>query len=514
MKYNFDPMTGEPINNDDEQIYDNAEPEITGYDPMTGEPVYGSAEPEITGYDPMTGEPVYDNYSEQEVTGYDPMTGEPVYDNNPEMDVKPKKGKAGKIVIGVAAAAVVVGVTVFAGVKSGAFLSKSNKVLLAVANTAADSSHLTKDLQSFDILNSKSFTTSLDAEVKDYVVKGSIAMDKSRIQMVLDEDTVDSITGVSGIGGVLDIDKEEVKLSIPAVSDKVFTYNYKEKKNGYIAEEAEEELEMVDQMLSTVFDDKNRDEINKKFTKAMMKTWNDLKFEKAGKETFEVDGKDRKCKGYQVEITEDTLMDFMDNLEEVAAEYSGELYGEYVAEPFDDMRDDFDGMEDIDLSFYVYKNKLACIRMETDDLGKAVDICFLGGDTRWQNMELRVDDEEVLRVEGETNGSEEAMELRVENEKVAELVYDYKKGDFSVSFYDGYSDFGVEGKFATGRKGIEFTIDDITVDGENYGDEFAMTLNIEKGAAFEKLKGEAFDIGQASEDDIYDLAEDFEDFMY
>lgn len=65
-----------------------ATPQITGYDPATGQPIYAqpaaaAPTPQITGYDPANGQPIYAQPAaapvQPQIVGYDPATGQPVY---------------------------------------------------------------------------------------------------------------------------------------------------------------------------------------------------------------------------------------------------------------------------------------------------------------------------------------------------------------------------------------------------------------------------------------------------
>ena len=49
---------------------------------------------------------------------------------------------------------------------------------------------------------------------------------------------------------------------------------------------------------------------------------------------------------------------------------------------FDDMEESISEMEDVDLTFFIYKKKLACIRAEIQE--EEAELRFLGGDTRMQ----------------------------------------------------------------------------------------------------------------------------------
>lgn len=88
------------------------------FDPMTGEPI---EEQPTGGFDPMTGEPI--GQTTQQAGSFDPMTGAPV--------TQKPKSKVPVVVGAVAGVVVLVVLLVFGGIKSGLFLGKSGKVLLA-----------------------------------------------------------------------------------------------------------------------------------------------------------------------------------------------------------------------------------------------------------------------------------------------------------------------------------------------------------------------------------------------
>ena len=65
---NFDPMTGQPI---------NQQPQQNNFDPMTGQPI--NQQPQQNNFDPMTGQPL--NPQAQQPNRFDPMTGKPIGPN-------------------------------------------------------------------------------------------------------------------------------------------------------------------------------------------------------------------------------------------------------------------------------------------------------------------------------------------------------------------------------------------------------------------------------------------------
>ena len=101
--------------------------------------------------------------------------------------------------------------------------------------------------------------------------------------------------------------------------------------------------------------------------------------------------------------------------------------------------------------------------------------------------------------------------------------YDSKSGDFECFISDGYYDYEIADANIKSKNGqVTFYVEDFTVDGVG----MEMELIIKKGAKMDKLSGETFDLGNASEsdledliydelgDDLYDFAEDYSWLFY
>lgn len=439
------------------------------YDPMTGQPVQQG--PQMN-YDPMTGQPMQQGPQ----VNFGPMTGQPV---------SGKKKHKGVIAAVIAAVVVVAaGGTVFAGVKSGAFLGKSGKVLLATAKTFSESSMLMDNLEGLSLMESKSFTMEMDMNIEGNSIDATLSSNNSEKQIsgTANFEDVPSIEFLAGI------DSDEVKAQIPMLGDTVFVYNYQKEKTGYLAEElGEDGIASIDQLCETLYSSKEQTQQQKELSKILSKQYKELEFRSVNKETFEIDGKDRKCKGYETTVTSDFMLDLCDNLEDYVYEEAGDLLREsgYDADAFDELRDDFRDMPDIDFTFYIYRGKLACIEMEAE--GDELQVIFHGGKTRMQNMEVVSNGYSLMEIEGQTNGSVEESRLYMNGQRVGGFEYDGKTGDYELTVENGLE---FDGRLKTDRNSFQFSCN---------GEGMNLSIELKKGATMQKIEGDELDIGNASE---------------
>lgn len=542
MSEKFDPMTGKPV----------SEPEMK-FDPMTGEPIeqgvvseetkapeeikapeetkvpeeikapeevetptetaqganVSTAEPEMN-FDPMTGRPIGQGTEQKEPEmNFDPMTGRPI---GQEPIAGKKFTKKTGILIGGAVA--VIAIVVVAGITSGAFLSKGNKILKATKNTLEDTPRFVQDINVSDILCSNEYTIGVKADVEGDGVEGEVrskGMDKQVSAIV-------SMSGMSDIEFLAELDDKQISASIPMLTDDILVYNYKEEKDGYIVDIlGENGVEELDSALSEATSKKDQDEFAKKILSVIYKEYKSLDIRNAEKEEFEIDGKDRKCKGYEFTITEDNVLNILEGIEDAYDEYyedAEDVFDVDMDDVFDEIRAEARNMDDVDVRVYVYKNKLAAIAMEMD--GDELQLLFKGGDTRMQNMELVAisgrDEYSLMELDGKTKGSKEIYELSGDDSDLTmTFEYDYKSGDFSFEYEDYWDELYVGGNVQSNRSGVVVTVDEL----EEYGEYLDMELevSISKGAKFEKLKGDTLDIGNASESELRDLMMGMQDYL-
>ena len=221
------------------------------FDPMTGEPINPAPTPEQPQmrFDPMTGQPINPTPVQPQMA-FDPMTGMP-------LQQPPKKKKKTGLIAGIVAGVVVIAGagTVFAGIQSGFFLSKSDKVLRATANTFSEPSHFTEALSGLSVMSSKAYTVDIKGEAEGYSVQATYA-EKDNEKQISGSLEGPQFSDVEFLAG---IDKDEIKVSAPLLGDKIYTYNYNEEKNGYLAESmGADNVELLDKLCKQIYSDEEQ----------------------------------------------------------------------------------------------------------------------------------------------------------------------------------------------------------------------------------------------------------------
>lgn len=421
---------------------------------------------------------------------FDPMTGQPI------QNVQTQKKSKIKVMLIAAAGVAVVGVVAFAGIVSGAFLGKGNKVLLAVSNTFTEENRLAEDLSvARDIVSSDKYTLAVNGEAEGVGMEVTYIQDSADKQM---KGNIDA--GYVDVDFDAVLDKNQVSVKIPMISDKVFTYAYAEKKDGYLVEELEDEMQAVDELFATAYSSKEQDKLLEELVLAITKEYKKLEFETADKKEFEVDGKRHNCKGYEVTITSDNLLNILDNIEDVLEEYEESLEQIDFDKIMSQTRRELRELPDMDLAFYIYKNKLAYIRMEAQR--EEIEWFFLGGDTRMQNMLIEQNGTEVFEIKGDSGDGEERSRVYVSGVKIGEVNYNYKKGELEIEAPEIFVGVKIDSK----RDGIVVTLEEFEVNGRS--SRLDGEISVQKGGKVEMPEGDFFDLGNASESDFEDLREE------
>lgn len=432
---------------------------------------------------------------------FDPMTGERIPVNDAPSDAGPSgKKKKGWIFAIIAAIIVVAAGAVTAAVKSGVFSSDSAKVVAAITNTVNDTDYLTSTLKFGSLFVSDEITVSMNSETEGYGMDFQFLIGKSQKQLLGSMDVPDFTT----VDFQAELTEEQLRVQIPVVSDYVFTYNYIEPKSSFMQENFGYRLDTFDEMLQNMYSAQRNTEFDSDLAKTLIEEGKKLEFKKAPSEEFEVDKQDRKCKGISTTITRECIQNIMDEVEIVYQESMRATYGYdgYIEDYFDELEENLADMEDLDVTFFIYKNKLACIRLEEGD--EEAELRFLGGDTRMQNMQLLFDGEEMLRIEGENVESTEVKRLFVEGEEMASLEYDQKNGDLDITMDSGST--SLSGNVFLDKDVFNASFDKIMINGQYINATWG--LSIKKGASFEKIEGTEFDLGQATEQDMEELFEE------
>ena len=506
-----EPAPAEPI------VTEPALAESVAVEPVMAEPV--AANQEFLGYDPMTGQPIYGQPQQTaQPTGFDPMTGQPIYGQPQQAAPAPqekKKGKVPVIILSVIAGVVVLALLAVVGVKSGLFLSKGNKVAIATANTLSETPQLIKDLSPIMAVTSGTFAVTGNFEMDDVAVEGTVSVDKTEVSA----HGYASIDDFPEIDFAAEVTPKGIKAQSKAISDLVFVYNTADdKEDSFIAEMAgEDSLEMLDDALTALGEATEPTDFSKDLTQLIVAEYGELEFEKAKEKEFEVNGKDVKCKGYTVEVTEDNIMNIVDGMEDILDETYGDILKEAGVSAKDITREieyEIEGMDDIELTFYLYKSKLAAVIAEVDR--SKLEIEFQGGDYRMQNVVVSADRRDIMEIKGETEDSVETLELLVWDEEVFTYEYDTKSGDLVVELDDGF--YEVEANIQAKGNSVTVTLQDFYTEDSYVGEmmnlaDINCSVTFTDGAKKASFSGEEFNVGTADEDDFYDLIEELEDTL-
>lgn len=276
-------------------------------------------------------------------------------------------------------------IVLFAGVKSGFFLSKSDKILYAAYHTIKDQPKAADDSKTDD------YTISFDGQWKEQKIQAEYAsgLDQRQLKGTIDLDKLPDMEFV------MTLDEKELRTQIPSLSSKVFTYNYKSgAKNGYIAKKiGSEKLAQLDTILEELYGGSGQELIGKDILKEARKEFNKLKIKKTEKKEFKIDGQKRNCAGYQFTISKDNAQNVLDAAEKAVKKKYGDgtkISADPVGKVFMVFYDKISAAGEMECSVYLYQNKLASVSVnyEDDENAQKIEVLFLGGDFRTQNMKI------------------------------------------------------------------------------------------------------------------------------
>lgn len=545
-----------------------------GFDGMTGEPVFEYCIQ--NGFDGMTGEPVYIQVGE---VGDDAESGKKIFKKKDEIEVKaePEKeteeaestepsaeqeagqgaepatdeesdyavadeeetskkgikdvvtgvltGKHGiKILAGVAAAVILIVVLAAAAV-AGVFIDKHDKLLLAAYNTVKDDTIGGTAVKAGELLKAGDVTVEYDGKI-GYMgvsasVDGSIASNISKGQYYADANV--NVAGVAEQTAQVYMDGSVIQCAVPEINDKVYEYNYTKTSDGFLAETVEKNtigsIDDVNAIISSAHNmTKSSAKYNAALLKAFRKEFKKIKLEKVDKKVIEIDGKERKCPGYEFEIDDDNTDSFVDAYAKAIESVYGKDMKDMLAalenlgskvdedsydDSIDTMKDTLQALDGVVVRIYTYKNMLSCVEFEK---GKDVlSVEFRGGDTRCSNMRAVMkngDNKSTLKRKSSVKGSKEEGSITIDGNKAIEYEYDTKSGNFEIS---------VAGQSIDGTLFVSGSEITAGYDGNAFGVEADMNMTVKKGARIGALKGSKVDLGDVDEDDIEEIYEEIQE---
>ena len=280
---------------------------------------------------------------------------------------------------------VVLAIVLFAGIKNGFFLRKSDKILYAMYQTVKDQPQVA------DGLNGEDYTISIEGQWKKQKIQAEYASDSAQKQL---RGTLD-LDKLQDLEFVMVLNDKEFKSQFPSLSSKVFTYDYNSnKQSGYIAKKiGSQNLERFNTVLAGLYGGKEQKELGKDILKEARKEFNKIKINKIEKQEFEIDGQKKDCVGYQFVISSDNVQNVLDAAEKAAKKKYGD--GTKISEDpagkiFMAVYDKVSAAGEMECKVYLFRNKLAAIAVnyEIDGNRQNMEILFSGGDFRMQNMKI------------------------------------------------------------------------------------------------------------------------------
>lgn len=424
--------------------------------------------------------------------------------------INKKKG----LIIGIcAAAAVLVLVLIVAAVRSLA-MGPRGKVIQAVAATMGERPEIFDDIKTAgDILSGDQYTLGFAMEVDGDTVSGEYRNTSDNKQIYLaadvDGDDFDLLCGIHS--GVFKAAVSEL--------DYVFAYDPKKENDGYLCEQLrKKELEQLNAMLEYITSEQaSNKELRKDMMSALLQESEQLEFKEVKTKEFEVDGKDRECDGYRVRINEKNIANIMEYAGEAMAKRMPEELGDEFSDGLEELIDEIkDDDFDTDITFYLYKKKLAAVMIETNDYGEEAWIIeFQGGDYRMQNIfvTLQYDGDTYGEMEITTRKKGSVETIDFESDGDMTITYDTKSGALSLEYDDGWTDCFIEGIYKHSGSEVSFTLEEFEMDGYSLveDEDVSFMIYAKKAVDIQKYDGTEFDLGSAEEDDFEELAEELED---
>ena len=392
---------------------------------------------------------------------FDPMTGELITEETTEQE--PKKSHKMAIIV-----SIIVGVVALLGILAfvlAAVLLSNPRTAVekACAKTFSEGGYLydtCRDFQGFekDYTVTSNIRIAMQSEYSDgsIILYTQLGVDGKDKQLAGTMAYNSAWMNIPEIEYKLQIDEDEVRLQIPSVDSHVFTYNYTEEKHGYLTEIASaEDLQAIDDVLKMIYSSESSGDIkNTESAVKLMNWYRSLKVEKSDAGQFEVDGNIRKCKGYAILVTREDMNRFRD----------------------------------------IYQ------------------VIFHGGDYRTQNMEILVNGAVVCTIEGTLAGDEESITVDFSGNHV-EVTYNRSTEAYDIKSENTYEKIEMNGILSVGSKEIRLTVDQFALEGEA---DYTLSgdIAVTKGVVIDTMKGEAFDIGNASEEEYDELFDDLNQLLY
>ena len=550
--------------------------QFVGYDPYTGQPVYQNVGYQQNEYNQNAGyqQNEYNQNAGYQQNGYNQNTGYQQNGYNPNMGYQqngavpaaPKKKGGAKVLIGVGAAVAVVAVGAVGVFAASSVLGKGNvKPEDAFVNTFENAKNESSYNNIFGVSDmfkeckDKGFETETSITVDQ--VDGEKVPGSLTINLATKADNKNSAFDIVGSGKMSGIsvddcefymDRDQALVNIPILYDKAFSIDY----SGDFAQKLEdsdlisysgmtdsdiEEIALVVKAFQELADASAKGDVsNTDELKQVRKDFfANVEMEKTDAKKVTIDGKEKKCKGYTLTITEDDVVGVIEALQDIA-ENNNSLFSEDLMEQFaeygidlssdtssyDEMITAIEGMDDIEANVYIYKGQVAAIDTESDDF--TFSYVTEGGNNYLENMEckMKVDGEKITFTR-ETTDDKAAYDTKytvsADGEKITfSSSYDKKSQEFKVEFNAGdEGGMTCKGTITDLQKGKSVSMDIDKLELTEYGSSIlkcsgtfsfgALTSSVEKPDV------DSVDILEMSSGDLFEILGDIESnasFLY
>ncbi len=205
------------------------------------------------------------------------------------------------------------------------FSSKQKKVESAIRATFAHQSEISKVFNDlYAIEKSRHFTTNFTADIDEAGFVSGRIIMDGNDKQLVVDTDLNKLPEISFKMG---IDSKYVYAEVPKISNSLFVYDYVHEKEGMLVDElGEETVSAIDTLLKNSYEGFDKTEhLQKELAKAFLKRVNELEFEKAETKSFKVDGKKVKCKAISVDLDRDFYMDIFDDAAEIYEEEYEEM---------------------------------------------------------------------------------------------------------------------------------------------------------------------------------------------
>ena len=326
-------------------------------------------------------------------------------------------------------------------------------------------------------------------------------VDKKGQSLAVDVVTTDG----TEINAVEYMDANEVIVGADGILDDPLSYPYaKSGKEGWLIDMMEQQggstiVDTIDETLKMGYGlMTGAEEKSKEVQKIAQKYVKELKFEKVS-DTISWGKGDKKVSGYETTITREWLQDYMDEVYDVMygdsletlMTLAGSAAGTSMPDPEEMLKD----MPDLDVQFFIEKNKLIGISVEPEDEEKVV-VTFEGDDVPWYNTIVYNDGDAMGALKVTRKGDKETITVGSEgSDPEYTVIYNTKSGELSVQ--DHWEDEIFSGELYSDKGGLHF---DTVVEG------VTVEAGIRGSSSLQKPAGTAQDVTEMSESDFMALA--------